>query len=899
MRIALALIHVLRRAVPAAMRDRWSEEWEAEVRHAAGQFPDRRWRRLRVLAFAAGAVPDVIGLHRLPRTACPAEAPARRRVAVDRGVWLGSVGQDVRHAARNLRGAPAFTATVVASLSLGIAVVTGAYAFINAALFPMLPGVTDQQDLIEIYMERSTLDEREALRKALPGVRVVASTMGRQLAVGVANQALSVRGMLVSANYFDVLGTRVQAGRDFHDTEDRPGNGAVVVLGAALSRRLFGEGNPVGASMTVGGHPVEIAGVAEEGFRGTYVNVDADVDVFVAWGMADRLVTERANDFQRPDPAPGEYELTHIARLSAPGLVEAALDQARLIAPRLVTARIGAKYRPVTRARRLGWDDDENIAPQIAAILAVPGLVLLIGCINAATLILARGTRRGRDIAVRLALGASRWRIVRSLLAESLLLALIAGVVTLPVLFWTATAVERLTLAPFEFDVRVAIFAILLSCASVFVFGLMPAMRLATASHGAALGSSRAGETPRRSRMRQALVAVQVALCIALLGTGAQLITGVRQLVAATGVDDPSRLLMVSFDLAQLNAPAARAEGFYSGLLERVERLPGVSRAGIGGTGAVWTDGRGKSQNNAVVVWPPGEKPERGRVWIGGYAGGNLIEATGLSLVAGRLFTSADRTGTPRVAVVNQTAALRHFNGAAVGRVIRVAPRNTTYGASREVEIVGVIEAALDPGYVSNPEDPTVEAIYLPERLQHEPALTLYVRTREGAPPVLPDIQRAASSVDPSVPIVGSATLAQHQLKQQLELRVAAQGVTVLGMVGLALAAGGIYGMLAFIVASRRREIGVRMALGARPQTILQSMLAQGMRTAMIGAAAGGAAALGVSAVVRAQMYGVPPIDVFALAGTAAILLAAVLVASVIPARSASRVDPLVVLREE
>ncbi len=876
MRLAIALIRVLRRLAPRAIRDRWTEEWLGEIEHARAG-----------LRFAAGAIPDVVTLHRLPRA-----------VAAERRSWLDGLPQEFRHAARNLRAAPGFSVAVVASLTLGIVVVAGTYAFINAALFPMLPGVRDQHRLIEIYMERSTIDERAALRQTVPGVGDVASSMGRRFAIGARGQVLSVPGVFVSANYFDVLGTRLRAGRAFLDSEDRPADGAAVVLGSALSRRLFGDESPVGGFMSVGGHPAQIVGVAEEGFRGTYTSFDADVDIFVAWGMADRFAAEPANDFQRPDAQRGEYELTHIARLSEAALAESVLDRARVVAPRLVAARIGPRSRPLVSVRPLGRDDDET-ALQIAAILAVPFLVLLIGCINAATLILARGTQRMRDTAIRLALGAGTWRIVRSLLAESLLLALIAAAVTLPVLSWTVAGLERFMPVPFELDGRVAAFAVLLSCASVFVFGLAPALRLAGINDGLALASSRAGETPRRSAMRQGLVAVQVALCIGLLATGAQLITGVHRLAGATGVDSPSRLLMVSFDLSQLDAPPGRAETFYSGLVERVERVPGVVRVGLAGTGAVWTDGRGKTDNNSTIVWPPDERPDRGHVWIGGYAGGDLIEAVGLRLVAGRLFTPADRTGRPRVAIINQTAATRHFDGAAVGRVVRVAARRGTYATGHDVEIVGVIDPALDPGYVPNPDDPTVEAIYLPQRLRHEPALTLYVRTSEGAAPILAAIQRSASSVDPAVPIVDSATLAEHQLERQVEVRFAAQGVTVLGLVGLALAAGGVYGMVAFLVASRRREIGVRMALGARPQSILRLILGQGVRTALVGAVAGGAIAVAVSIVVRGQMYGVPPVDMLALAAAALLLASVVVVASLIPARAATRVDPLIVLREE
>ena len=395
------------------------------------------------------------------------------------------------------------------------------------------------------------------------------------------------------------------------------------------------------------------------------------------------------------------------------------------------------------------------------------------------------------------------------------------------------------------------------------------------------------------------LVAVQVALSISLLATGAQLITAVRQLAGATGIEDASRLLLVSFDLSQLNATPARTEAFYNRLLEQARRLPGIERAGLGGTGALWTLGMGRSQNNSVVIWVPGASLRFQPVLLGGYAGGDLIEAAGLQLVAGRLFTAADRGRPPRVAIVNQTAAAQYFGGAALGRVIRVAPRDGTYETAREVEIVGVIKPTLDPQYVQDPVDPTVSAIYVPERLRHEPALTLYVRTREGAAPVLPALQRAVSSIDPAVPILKSATLSQQRFDRDIEGRLAAQELTVLGVLGLALAAGGLYGMVSFLVASRRREIGVRMALGARPQGIVQLMLATGMRTALAGAGIGAAIAVAVSVLIRAQMYGVPPIDILALVGASTLLVGAILLATVIPARAAARVDPLVVLRED
>jgi predicted permease len=891
MRLATVLIGVLRLLAPRAVRDRWSEEWRAEIEHAASRSAGRRWPALHVCRFAVGAVPDVIGLHRLPRA-----------VATDRGSWLSGLGQDFRHAARNLWRAPGFTATVVASLSLGVVVVAGAYAFINAALFPTLPGVVARDRLIEIYMERSALDERAALRESIPGATAVTTVVSESLAVSARGQVLSVDGSIVSANYFDLLGTRMRAGRGFNAREDRPADGAVAVLASSLSRRLFGDGSPVGSFITVGGLSVQVVGVAEEGFSGTNRTFDSATQLWVAFGMAERLVAARlARDVLpgRPPAAANEFPLIHIVRVAPDASVQQALNQARAVAPRLIAARLATGRQPFARIRPVGRDDTAGMALGVAAVLLVPCVVLLIGCINAATLLLARGTERARDVAVRLALGAGRRRIVRQLLAESLLLALVAAAVTVLVLSWTFTALQGVVPVRWTVDLRVVGFAVLLSCASVLVFGLAPAMRLSAMRGGGAMGSLRVAAGTRKSRARQVLVAVQVALSLGLLATGSQLISAVRHLGGVTGATDPSRLLMVSFDLSQLNMPDARAAAFYQSLLDRVERLPGVQSAGLAAENALWTFGRGMSDANSLILWPPGESPSRGRLALGGYTGGALIETIGLGLEAGRLFTPADRGGAPRVAIVNRSANRQFFGGTALGHRIRVASRNGTYETSQEVEVVGVVEPALDPNYVKDPADQTVPAVYLPERLEHQPALTLYVRTREDAGRLAPAIQQAAASVDPLVPVIRTGTLAERRYNRQLEERLVAQAVTLLGVLGLALAAGGLYGMVSFIVALKRREIGVRMALGARPRAILQLMLAQGMTTSLAGAVVGGAIALALSVVLRSQVFHIPPIDVTAFLLAAAILVAVVLVASLIPARAASRVDPLVVLREE
>jgi hypothetical protein len=404
---------------------------------------------------------------------------------------------------------------------------------------------------------------------------------------------------------------------------------------------------------------------------------------------------------------------------------------------------------------------------------------------------------------------------------------------------------------------------------------------------------------PRPSRSRQVLVAIQVALSLGLLATGSQLVSAVRDRGDVTGVADPSHLLMVSFDLSQLHAPAARAQAFYQGLLERVERLPGVERAGLAAEDAIWTWGGGRGDSNSIIAWLPDDPSTRGRVMLGGYAGGALIETLGVRVESGRLFMPADRGGAPRVAIVNRIASSQLFGDAALGRRIRIAPRSGRFETALDVEIVGIVESAVDPHYRLYPAEPNFPAVYLPERLDHQPALTLYVRTRQDAASMVPAIRQAAAGVDPLVPLLTTGTLAERRADRQLEERLAAHAVTLFGVSGLALAAGGLYGMVTFIVTLKRREIGVRMALGAHPRDILRLMLAQGMTTALAGAVIGGALAVALSTVLRAQIFRVQALDVTAFLMVAALLVSAVLLASLIPARAASRLDPLRVLRDE
>jgi len=492
-----------------------------------------------------------------------------------------------------------------------------------------------------------------------------------------------------------------------------------------------------------------------------------------------------------------------------------------------------------------------------------------------------RASRRRREVAVRLALGASRLRIVRQLVIESLVLAISAAVVALPLAWWGLQ--------------WVAAGALVTAILTALGFGLVPALRAAGQHPSAALGTSPAGSggTRAESRGRQALVAGQVALSLGLLATGFQLTSAMESLAEPPGTD-PDRLLLASFNLAQLRFSSAESEAFYVALLDRVSRLPGVGAAGLSSRNL----GRGWDAfdpANAVRV-DPGTGPDGRLLRASASAGGDYFTALGLDLVQGRAFVPADRRETPDVAIVTKRLASRLFGDAAVGRSLRVS---TPFPGAMEadIRIVGIVES---PVGLSGEE---VQAIFFPSSfpspIQPGTARTLHVRAEGPAAALAPAIRDLVAQLDPPVPILELDTLDQTIRADTLQQRMLARGAAVLGIVALLLASAGLYGVTSYSVAMRWREIAVRMALGARPDRVLSMVFRQALAVAMIGAVLGGLVAIAAGFVIQAEVFGVAGVDVAALGQSAALLTAAMLLASILPAWRAARLDPSAVLRAE
>ena len=817
------------------------------------------------------------------------------------GAALDVLARDIRYAMRTVRRSPGLSLAIFGSLAVGIAVTVVAYAFINAWLFKDYPGVTDPKRLFDVEIRRlpdgrppgnrlnSTADY-QALRDGLSTLSDVAAGTWQRIAVQLP-EPRSVLGVLVSENYFDVLGARAALGRTFRPDEAQPGNAAVAVISHRLWRRaLNGDPTVIGRPLRVGGQFVHVIGVAPPDFAGTTVRLGQErPDIWLPLALAAHIAPDSAT-ILRPDG------LSFVGRLK-PGVEASAL---------LPAARVVASERAAAAASQPGSASVSSVSPidaafrarSIALLMAIPMLVLVIACVNAASLTLARGSRQRRDVAIRLAIGAERGRVVRQLLIESLLLALLAAVAALPLAWLILTAASGRLSLPMPIDGTVLAWTFLTAAICAVASGLVPAFRVTARAPLQALSVSRAATeaTPSESRGKRILVVAQIALSIGVLVAGTQLITLVEG-QGGTGGTPPDRLLMTSFDLDQLRYPSEAAAAFYQRLLDATLQLPDAEAVGLARPTSVWTFGRGKGPGS-VIVWAPGRKSE---IVLGGYAGGDLFGAIGLQVLAGRTFTAADRTGSPRVAIVNLTYADGLPDRQAIGQTIRVATwrRQTDKEAlaeARDVTIVGVVESAGERRY--SRDGSAVGKIYVPSPLGPEPALTLYVRSRGTADAVAPAIQEVVNRVDPRVPITAMGSLASFNEQSMGPSHWLTRMSALLGVVALLLAAAGLFATVSYAVTQRAREFAVRIALGANPRSLLALVLIQSMKTVSIGFLIGVTIALVVSRLIATQFPGAEGIDVPAFGQSSALLIAVMLFASAIPAMRAARVDPVASLKD-
>jgi predicted permease len=709
-------------------------------------------------------------------------------------------------------------------------------------------------------------------------------------------QPRSLQAAFVSPNYFDVLGVRPEVGRTFTPDEGRA-ESAVAVIGHALWTGEFGrDPSVIGRPIQVGRQTFQIIGVAARGFAGTSQNpVEEGVEVWLPIAFVDVVGDPFSfgDGLILLDQRPGERAIRYVGRMRDGVGVERVETELAVIAGR--TAVFGAVpvERITAKVSGLSRLDEADATGIAAIILSVPFLVLVISCVNAANLLLVRASRRGREVALRLALGASRLRLVRQLIIESVVLALGAALLALPLAWSGLQLFGGAFMIPMPLDGRVVAGALVTAFLTALGFGLVPAFQATRQHPSAALGTSPAGSggTRSQSRGRRVLVAGQIALSLGLLAAGFQLTSALESLAEPPGTD-PDRLLLASFDLAQLRFSSAESDAFYAALLDGASKLPRLEAAGLSSRNLArsWAF----DPANTVVVDPGNGR--RGGFSVSGSAGGDYFKVVGLDLLEGREFVAADRREIPGVAIVTKRLSSQLFDGAALGRSLHVST-GFRDAPEADLQIVGVVES---PVRLSGEEVP---AIFFPSPfpspIQHGTALTLHIRSEGPAAALAPAIRGLVAQLNPRVPILELATLDQTIRADILLQRMLARAAALLGIVALLLAGIGLYGVTSYSVATRAREIAVRIALGARTGQVVAMVLRQALAVVMIGSVLGGLAAIVAGLLIQAEVFGVAGIDVATLSGSAALLAAAMLLASILPALRAARLDPNAVLREE
>jgi predicted permease len=807
-----------------------------------------------------------------------------------------SILQDVRYGLRILRRSPGTAAAAALSLALGIGANSAIYSWVRGVLIEPLSGVSQQEDIVVVASRSRSgawrtlsypdyVDLRDTC-KTLDGLLVDSIVTVSLGATGEARHAERVYGSLVSGNYFDVLRAGMGLGRGFTRAEDEaPGRAPVVVLSHALwQRRYAGDPTIVGQTIPINGKPYAVVGVAPSDFYGVWSGLALDLWIPVMM-QADVM----QGDLIR---ARGSRWLQGLGRL-APGVtVEQANAEVKALTDRLAQAWPDTNEGWAGAALpmwRSPFGAQLFLTPVLLTLSGVVSLVLLLACANVANLLLARALGRRREMAIRLAVGASRGRLVRQMLVESVMLAGLGGIGGLLIamaagpLLATFNPPTDLMLRPaVSVDAGVVGFTAFLSLLTGVVFGLAPAFQSARAEVTVTLRDESAAGSHHRSRLRDALVVTQVALSTMLL-VGAGLF--VRSLFSAERVDpgfNPRDLVLAGYNLFPNGYAAETGAVFHERLVRQLQSEPGVRAAGVAARLPLGFEG---VSSMTVSIDGYSRRPDEDLSIQYNIVSPGYFPAMQIPVVSGRDFTFDDRSDTTRVMIVNRTMAERYWEGDPLGRTVRIG--ETPY------QIVGVVPTGK---YQTLAEDPR-PFFYVPIRQMYRSNAIIHVRTSGSPGAALQRIRGVISALDPNLPIFATRTGEQQMAFGTFANRIAASFLGAFGALALLLAGVGLYGVMAFAVAQRTREIGIRMALGARPSDILRSVTSQGLRVALLGLAIGAAGAFASLPFASRLLVGVGPRDAATYAGVAGMLALVAMLASGIPGLRAARLNPVDALR--
>ena len=835
---------------------------------------------------------------------------------------MGDLLRDLRYGARSLRKRPGFTAVAVAILALGIGANSALFSVVSAALLRPVPW-KDPERIVSVWETRAKKGESNNLVSAVDFVEWRERCQSFEQAAGWrflylnltgSDEPERVQGLTVSPGYFPLLGVEAALGRTFLPEEEEPGRDKVIILSHGLWRRRFGsDPGVVGRQIAVEGESRTVVGVLPDDFH-IFRVLNRELDVYIPLTLDRSRLGRHGAAAETAGASRGDADqiMFVYARLKPGATVGQAQAELDAIYRGLgeaypqTNSGLGARLVPLPEQ----WG--ERARPALLMLLAAVGFVLAIACANVANLLLARATARRKEMNIRAALGASRSRLVRQALTESLLLAALGGLAGLLLAFWGVgllnglipyTALNRAD--DFRLDPLVLGFTLAVTLLTGLACGLAPALRSSKPDlTGSLKGGGGATAGARDGRLRDLLVISEVMLALVLLvGAGLMLRSIARLRSVDRGLKIDHVLTMQIFLPRAKYPTGGRVAGFYQQLLRRVETLPGVESAGV-----INYPPLGLVSTNVPFVVEGREPPTPEEVPVARYSvvSPEYFRAVRIPLLAGRQFTEQDADESHGVVVISDSMARRFWPGEdAIGK--RIAPRFPEMNAywipesnNRPLTVVGVVGDVRQDGRLGVPEDEGDPAqMYLPYLQNPSPIMHLLVRT--SADPLLSAnaVRSEVYSVDKDQPAFDVKTLEEVAAESFSQSSALTLLLGAFAALALALAGAGIYGVMAYAVSERTREIGIRMALGATGGDVLRLIVRRGMLSALAGVGAGLVATLILTRVLSSALYGVSAGDPVTYAAVSALLLGVAFAACYAPARKAAKVDPKIALQHE
>jgi len=907
----MRIFHAVRNLV---RRDRLERDLDDELRASVDLLVDEKVR--------SGM--DATTARRAAATELRIESVKEQVRDVRAGSFVETLLQDVRYAARLLRRNPLFTLTAAASLAIGIGATTTVFTVANGLLLSVPPGVTDPSKLVEIArVEEGDFGIDLIPYAAYLSLKESARTLDEVYGYELDLEPVSLRAdgsservfaSFVTMSYFDVLGVRAAAGRLFGRADPEVAGGSpLVVLSDALWARQFNRDPAVvGRTVSFNGFPLTVIGVADEGFRGMTVLAP---EVWIPAVMIPSLKPDTLINFSSA-VGPINWQLMVGGRLARGATRGQAADEIKTFGaafekglPPKIAIDLGAGVATSRDRSHIVWSVAASsripsglrlaAAGFLALLMSLVSVVLMIACANLAGVLLARATARRREIALRVAIGAGRVRLVRQFLTETVMLFLLGGAGGLLLTQGlTSLAMKLLPAFPLPvnlempIDGRVLTFGLALSFVAALVSGLAPAWRGSKADVVSALKDDSQAPVDKL-RLRNAFVVGQVAFSILLVITAGTLVRGLNRVTRVDRGFDARSVDTASVDLTMAGYTTTTGAGVARELLERVRALPGVQHA----TMADRAPGPGGMSFGGITV--PGVTPPSGEYFFANWTivDRDYFATLGIPVLAGRDFRADDAPNAARVAILGESAARRFWPGAdPVGRTLFVS-EFTMDGIKRPapVTVVGVVRDVRADG----PDRTAPLNLYVPLQQRTQTTLTLLARTADGRS-LAADVRAIVSSINPNLPVLDARSLeSQQNGPVETQLRIGAAVAGSVGIVGLLLAAIGIYGVTAYTVAQRTREIGIRLSLGADRTAVMGMVLRQGMTLVAIGSVIGLLLGAGAGQVLSGARFGTPRPDALMFAGATALFALVGLAACYLPARRATRIGAMEALRYE